>query len=369
MPHPYLMFCPYLDINRPLDFGGWRVGPLESFDGTWGEKRFESLAKAFLQKFTDAHGRPLPSPTLIGRGGTLDGELPAPSEIDALQAALHFGFLDHNPAFPESVDAQGWQLITSDNTELFVWPIDVEAGHVTVTTGGLLRTLNGGLEVDDAELEIRSPLELHMRGASSADVDLLTAVYAVCLEALQKPGAPETLRRVQTAIHWFAKAWKNSTSIDMADRIVFLKTGFEALMGPGNSRETAAHLRQLFESLPDTDDSDSETLLWSPLEKPIRFHTYKKKTEYVTDLEHWFLAFADARNAVIHEGLVPSLNYTEPGSRYEGPFFHSGEFVLRAAIKSSLAAGGHPDMWRASSFRAVKAAWDAAQSDSGDTSA
>ena len=57
----------------------------------------------------------------------------------------------------------------------------------------------------------------------------------------------------------------------------------------------------------------------------------------------------------------PPLSYTQAGSPYEGPLFHTGEFVLRAAVKASLTKVGHPDLWRTSTWRAVKAAWDAAQ--------
>jgi hypothetical protein len=135
------------------------------------------------------------------------------------------------------------------------------------------------------------------------------------------------------------KAWKNTTSIDFGDRIVFIKTGFEALTGTSDSRASADALRQLFESLPDTASRD--TLLWSPTEQPRHSRTYKDRatkrmvtvTEQLTDLEHWFMAFASARNEIIHDGTIASLNYSEQGSAYNGPLFHRAEFVLRAAVE------------------------------------
>ena len=74
--------------------------------------------------------------------------------------------------------------------------------------------------------------------------------------------------------------------------MVFLKTGFEALTGTGNSRESARRLRTLFESLPDTDAYDAEQLLWSPNERAVLTCAYKDRkshvrTEQVTPLEHW----------------------------------------------------------------------------------
>ena len=164
-------------------------------------------------KFTDAHGKPVANPALIGRtSGTLDGQLPTSHEVDALGAALHFGFLDRNPGYEEGVNAEGWRIITAD-TELFIWPIDLETGHVTVTTGGLVRTLSGGFQIEDDELEIRSPLELHMPGAPSADADVLAAIYDVCCNSSRTPGANRTAGQIRTAIHWLAKSWKNTNSI------------------------------------------------------------------------------------------------------------------------------------------------------------
>jgi hypothetical protein len=298
---------------------------------------------------------------------SLDGQLPTAEEAEALQSALHFAFLDRNPPYKDGHNPQGWQIVTSDNTELSMWPIDVESGHVTVTTGGMVRTLSGGFQIDDEELEIRSPLELHLPGASGADAALTTALYDVCLRSISSPGQDKIADRIRTATRWLAKAWKNTTSIDFGDRIVFIKTGFEALTGTSDSRASATALRLLFESLPDTNASDSETLLWSPTEQPRHSRTYKDRatkqmiTEQLTDLEHWFMAFARARNEIIHDGTIPSLNYSEQGSVYNGPLFHRAEFLLRAAVKASLDLLAHPYMWRSSSWRAIKAACEEPQ--------
>jgi hypothetical protein len=75
--------------------------------------------------------------------------------------------------------------------------------------------------------------------------------------------------------------------------------------------------------------------------------------------EHWFMSFADARNTIIHQGIVPSLTYANAANtEYEGPFVFTGEFVLRAVIKVSLAQFGYPDLWRSAVWRAVEAAYD-----------
>src|SRR4051794_35574025 len=123
MPHPHLMFCPYLALSSPIEFAGWRVGPLSAFETVWGDPAFKDRAEAFLKKFTDEHGKPVANPALIGRTtGLLDGQLPTSPEVGALAAALHFAFLDRNPSYKEGVNDQGWRIITTDNTELFIWP-------------------------------------------------------------------------------------------------------------------------------------------------------------------------------------------------------------------------------------------------------
>ena len=69
------------------------------------------------------------------------------------------------------------------------------------------------------------------------------------------------------------------------------------------------------------------------------------------------MSFADARNTIIHQGVVPSLVYTNhSNAEYEGPFVFTAEFILRALIMVSLGQFGYPDLWRSATWRAVKAA-------------
>ena len=83
--------------------------------------------------------------------------------------------------------------------------------------------------------------------------------------------------------------------------------------------------------------------MWSPAERPVRTHTAKNgKTYEITDLEKWFMAFAEARNEIIHEGKSPSLEYS--GSAYDGHFVFTAEFLLRAAITVWLSSHGYPDL-------------------------
>jgi hypothetical protein len=365
MAHPYLAFCPYLSVRKVIEFADWELGPVEAFDDRWSDAKFKAQSKAFLAKFVDGAGKPIERPSLLcRRGGQIDGQLPVPEEIEALEAAIAFAFLDENPRRTPQTAGQGWGLLTADNAEPFFWPIDVDAGYVTVTTGLMVRTLGGGYQIDDAELIIRPPLDLHLPlGSHSADAMCLEAVYKTVLLSLQKPGANPTADHVKTAIGWLSKAWRNTATVHFPERVVYLKTAFEAMTGTSKSHVSAQKLRQLFEAVPNTSATNSELLIWSPAERPVHTWTFMKNgkphTVQVTGLEHWFMSFADARNTIIHQGIVPSLAYTNPSNaEYEGPFVFTAEFLLRAVIKVSLAQFGYPDLWGSATWRAMKAAYD-----------
>ena len=336
---PYLAFCPYLAVNEPVEFGDWELGPLAVFEERWADLKFKTQAKAFLAKFIDGGEQPIEHPSLLcRRQGWIDGTRPSSQEIEALEAAIAFAFLDTNPRCTSSNRQQ--HVITADNTELFIWPIDVDAGYVTVTTGIMVRTVIGGYRIGDENLTIRPPLDLP-RFIDSCTVDpmCLEAVYQTVWQSLQTPG-DVTANRIKAAIGWFVKTWRNTATVTFPDRVVFLKTAFEALSGESKSHLNARFLRKLFEAIPRTAPLDSTRLVWSPTERPVRTHTAKNGKTYpqITDLEKWFMAFAEARNEIIHEGKSPSLEYSGSNAAYDGHFVFTAEFLLRAAIKVRLSS-------------------------------
>ena len=348
MPFPCLAFCPYLDMNEPIEFGDWELGPLAAFEERWADLKFKTQAKAFLAKFVDGHGQPIERPSLLcRRQGKLDGTLPSPQEIEALEVAIAFAFLDTNPRCTSSNRQQ--HVITADNTDLFFWPIDVDAGYVAVVTGIMVRTHVGGYQISDEHLAIRPPLDMCMpRGTCAADAMCLEAVYQTVRQSLRTPGVDVQADRLRPAIGWFAKAWRNTETVQFQERVVFLKTAFEALSGTSKSRRTARFLKELFEAIPRTAPLDSARLVWSPAERPVHTYTYMKngdpRSVQITDLEHWFMAFAEARNEIIHEGKSPPLEYSGSNAAYDGHFVFTAEFLLRAAIKVWLSSHGHPDL-------------------------
>ena len=349
-------------LDTVIDFSDWQLGPCRAFEDQWANPRFKAQSQAFLSKFVNNTGTPVENPSLLcRRESQIDGQPPTPDEIQALESAIAFAFLDKNPRHTAESQQQAWSVLTADNTELFIWPIDVDAGNVTVTTGLMVRTLVGGFRITDTELSIRPALDLHMpQGGHTADPTCLEAVYKAVLQSLATPGESLAANRLRVAIGWFVKAWRNAGTLHFPERLVFLKTAFEALTGTSKSYQSARFLRELFEALPDTSPDDSEILVWSPSETPTREWTYikggKEHTDQVTDLELWFMKFGDARNTIIHQGIVPSLDYTGPNPRYHGHFVFTAEFLLRAAVKVSLGMFGYDNLWRSDAWRAIKAA-------------
>lgn len=365
MAHPYLAFCPYLPVHKVIEFAGWELGPLEAFDGRWSDPRFEAQAKAFLEKFVDGAAEPVKTPSILCRQGhALDGALPDPNEIDALESAIAFGFLDQNPRHGPKSEHRSWAVVTADNTGVYFWPIDVEAGYVTVRTGMMVRTLGGGYQIADRELVIRPPLDLHLPlGTQTADPIVLEAIYNTVLSSAATPGANVYCDRIRVAIGWLVKAWRNTSTVHWSERIVFLKTAFEAITATDKSHISAQLLRDLFRAVPNTSPSDSDLLIWTPAETANRTRNWTDRrgvahVDQLTDLEHWFMAFAEARNSIIHNGIVPPLTYNEPNSEYNGHFVFTAEFLLRAVVKVSLGALGYPDLWRSETWRIIKATYE-----------
>lgn len=329
------------------------IGPLEEHEGAWRDAEFEGQAKAFLGKFQDVNGSPIKNPALIGNSKTgIDGLFPGESEFEALQLALHFAALDANPAWEPEAD--GSFTVTTDNSDLWAQPIDVGEGYVAIQRGLAVRILGGGHRIADERFVIRAPLELHLPvGAIGLDADVLGAIYQVVLNA------DSTSKRVAAAVRWLAKAWRNSVSLGWDDRIVMLRTAFEALTGSSKVSVALPTLEGLFGQLRsqgETDDS-TEHLLWRPSEATNRAFTYsaggKARTELLTDLGHWFSTFGQARHLIVHEGQMPDLVYEESGSRYNGHMFNIGERVLRESVKVALVQLGYPDLWQDAFARSV----------------
>ena len=373
MSNPYLLFCPYLPLpssDEFIEFGDWTLGSLRAFEDRWTNPRFKSQSEKFLSKFKKPQGdEPIRNPTLLCRKGKeLDGEKPSDEELRALELSLAFGFLDANPEQGPDDQQEAWGMVTTENAELFLWPIDLEHGYVSLKTGYLVQVRTGGFTLDNPRLVLTPPLDLHTpRGAPSPDPLVLTGTYETILHSLRSPGTKPEADQVRVAIEWFAKAWHNTSTIHYLERLVFLKTAFEAITGTSKAYKSAKRLRRKFEELQDTSEHDAEILVWSPEEEPVHRHTWtdgngQSHCAQITDLEAWFMAFSHVRNSIIHEGTIPNLMYPNSNSGksnalrsvYHGHLFFTAERLLRGTIKVLLSQLGYHDAWRTKLWRCVR---------------
>ena len=361
MPNLYLVFCPYLPMNERVEFADWELGPLKSFEDRWVGPQFKAQATAFLRKFVGIDNEPINNPALLCRKGKqLDGQRPSGEEMRALELSIAFAFIDRNPRNLPENHHDGAYMVTADNAELHVWPIDLEHGRVTKSTGLMVSVNIAGYKISDSELVLSPPLDLHMpMTARTPDLLVLKGIYETVRSSLRSPGEDHIADRVRVAVDWFAKAWRNTATVHHPERLVFLRTAFEALTGTSKTHQSARKLRRIFEGL--SAAANSKILVWSPEEKPVHIRTWvdqsgRSQTRLITDLEAWFMAFGEARNEIIHEGKLPPLTYSGANPNYDGHFVFTAEFLLRGAIKVLLSTKlGYDDAWRSELWRTIKA--------------
>jgi hypothetical protein len=370
--NPFLLFCPYLPLTRPLRFDGWCVLPASQYTGPWLSPEFESLATTFLSSFQDANGVRIAKPALVVRESTgADGVLPSHDEILALQLALHFATIDGNA--DQRSDNAGWFTATTNNSELFIWPIDIGGGQIAITRGLLVSVVEGGHRISE-NLIIRAPLELHMPMGVNLDEEVLHASY----QAFLGTGLSNELTlSLRNTTRWIAKAWRNTQDLGWDDRMIMLKTAFEALTTDSSAAGGANALHwiyQEFKELRHPSVLGTQHMLWSPTERRSRIRKWKDRrgrehVDKLTNLEHWYCSFAGARNTIIHDGVIPSLAYEASGSAYQGHYFHVGERLLRETMKILFDGQGYPDLWRTSLARSISRAMDEMGLDPEDDSA
>ena len=251
-------------------------------------------------------------------------------------------------------------MVTADNAELYEWPIDLEQGRVTLSAGYLVTRQIAGYLIRDQKLALKPPRDLHMPMPTSPDPLVLTGIYETVLRSLRSPGTCSTADRVRVAVDWFARAWHNTATVEYPERLVYLKTAFEALTGTSTNWKSARKLREIFEALPATTECDSKVLVWSPEEQSGHIRNWvdkcgRSQSILMTDLERWFIEFGKARNAIIHDGQVPQLMYSGPNSAYNGHLVFTAEFLLRGVIKVLLSNLGYDKVWRPELLRTIEA--------------
>ncbi len=338
--HPLFVFFPALPLARTLDFGEWLVGH-PTYEVAWRPDPFRARAQALRASFSSQTRSFREGAVLWHRDRGVDGTAPSADALRSIHAATTFAMLNANDHVVKGPNA-GHFLATTENAALYVQPIDEDRGWITHRGGGLLReVLSGGWKIGEQPPPLPDacvPL-LQPRPVSK---HLARAVFD-CLT-----GPSPDAARVAIALEWHSAALANSDAVSWQHRFIALKTAFEALTGTSKSHENAARLRQLFASATTAHQAHLPWagLLWSPRERTDIPYSYQAQGKTVhtqlTEFEHWFMAFAEVRNSVIHEGRLSASAYVAPAqrplSRYAGSLFWTAERVLREAIKAILGA-------------------------------
>lgn len=336
------MYMPALPLARTIALGPWRLGPLRN-GFPWRSEGFRSLATALIESWVKEHG---PGAILwhVDRG--IDGVPPNTGDWLAIELSVTFALLDRNDSVRRDANA-GHLLGTAENGRVVVQPIDVKQGFITHGSGGFLRSvLDGGHRIGEAPPPI-GDATVRILQRVELDERLCQAAYA----RIRRHGARG--ERLATVMEWHASAMQNARAATLQQRIIALKTGFEALAGleRANSRKEAAAIRGLFERATRRHRAflPWSGLLWSPLERTdiarIWTEGAGRKVRRYTDLEDWYMRFADVRNGIIHEGVISALEYKSPRKtrrsdrhRYDGNFFWTAERLLREGVKACLGA-------------------------------
>ena len=356
---PVIMSFPFLPLRSPVACGAWRLCPLSQFDGRWASGEFETWGRRFLGSFHDVQGHPIGEPCIVTRvEGGATGVRPTSAEREALRAAVSFAVIDRNPlwerGWPESYRMRSW--MTTDNADYWEQPIDCEQGLITLDRGKRVVSTTLGHRLDDDNFAIRISPETHIPfDPVPLDEQTVQAVYEFVFSEVPQTKPRPSATMVLRAISWIAKSWYNTTSMSDADRIVFLKIAAESITGNMHwhaGKEIGCLFGSVF-AVPEVcefwrdsslRDEQSWPLLWTPTE-PRRLRATQRHRQLLPDLEHWYAAFADARNAIVHEGTDEVPEYSEPDSRYAGPFVNIADRVLREAIKVAVSTGDYPDVW------------------------
>jgi hypothetical protein len=336
--HPYFSFFPALPLFRNLQLGDWRIGRPEA-DVIWRSSRFKELALTHLKAFAKEGFKD--GAMMWHRERGFDGSMPEPHVWSAIQAAVCFATLDANDHVRNELNA-GHYVTTSENAELFTQPIDEERAFITHQRGGRLKNvLSGGWKIGeeiaslpDAVVAVSQPVIISQC--------LAAAVFCALLDTSKAAN-----RRIAVALEWHRFALSNPRVVSWPQRIVALKTGFEALSGGESKTHICGQfLRKLFENTtkPHVSLLPWAGILWSPKERTDLARSWGIRHQAVvrSELEDWFSALGDSRNEIIHEGTFSKEIYDAPPerplSRYAGPLFWTADRVLREAAKAMLGA-------------------------------
>jgi hypothetical protein len=311
-PHPFFSFFPALPIEKTVSLGDWSVG-CPSADVAWRSSGFRELAEKLLASFHELNFKN--GALLWHKGRGFDGSRPSSAEIGAIRAAVAFAAFDANDRlFGHTGLNPGHSLVTTENTDLFIQPIDEGGEGITHLRDGFLRNVViGGWKIGEKPLPLPDAV-MPLSERVPASTKLAKALFDELMAH-----SPKTPARISTAVAWHRAAMVNAPAVTLEQRIVALRTAFEALFGESESNVCATALRSLFENATarHRDLLPWAGMIWSPkdrtdLQRSYKTRSGKKKQVTRSEIEDWFMALADARNSVIHDGAIPVGAHQEP---------------------------------------------------------
>lgn len=321
---PTVFLFPYLAIEQRVALGQFEVIPGGRLTETdCHEPWLCDATKRHLDVYDfSSHGGQGAAGCVLKPPGGIGEDVPVSTQ-HPLRLCVLAALLEGNEAERGDLNAAAW-MSTSDNSLLFGHPVTQE-GYLAITTGTMVRTTMGGLNVNDPKRSrIVPPTELHVPSfIPGFDAEYAGALLATLL------ANDDRARRLERSLEWLDLAWRNSPSITQEIRIVALRAAFEVLLDKdGEWADEYPHLSTLL----DTPQTPKHQQTWT---NP---RNQKQKTEALTDLQWWYTQFVFLRNDIAHGRAVPAAQYQHDGR----PHVLLAEETLRRLIRIEVAQAHGP---------------------------
>jgi hypothetical protein len=336
---PVLSLFPYLQIGAELSVGPWTLTPLSQVRAQQQESLFGQRAIQAAHAFRDPRGVAVPDPTIVSRSTPEQDAERTEDEEDALETAIDFAIIDSNAkhGFDIQWDERGMRpLSTLENGQFFTVALDLANGFIWDSRGSLNQQIVSGLRLDDSSFSIATPAGLMHVHSEPLDSEVVQAAYEIGVRAVDQ--SDSLANGVAAALHWYLKAWDNSESVSIPDRVVYLKTALESMSQSHKTHVGSPILESIYES-GRTSFLGHRVLLRDDQGQYARTRPGTNTVDRLSAFGHWYANLADMRNRIIHE--APDMDYAV-GSVFDGNIYRVAERVCREMIRIQIARLGYP---------------------------
>lgn len=238
-------FFPYLSLAEPIVTCEWGLGALSVGKPEWRESPVGEWAAAFIEKLRGPSGKAdVPETMAIAR--PVDGQQPSGEalveKLNALATAVQFAAI-LTSCMDSAVRWDQEHLVTVEGGELRVVEVNTDT-RTMAWQEGFTRRRTMSVPLDDPDAVFHAPPTLLAIPTIAPDPPVLSSVYDANMRTVQ---GDEAAQRIPGAIHWYLGAWTNSRSALIRDRIFYLKTGLEALVGTDKTQRAIPLIHGLYE--------------------------------------------------------------------------------------------------------------------------